>query len=1138
MLSSNDVAAMFAAQGQSFAHQNYYAQTVGISNPAMSLGARAGPLFGGMQPVGPSFPGVRAPPSVFSFNNNGLTGPGYGSGNSIANTAMSGFGALATAGGIGVGMMVPGLDPISGFMGGMRAAGGFGVRGVMGGMAGAALPMAGAMLAAHTVGSFIGGAQQQSMVNTQLGGFNFHNPMSRTGQGFTRQDASEIGSNIRQLAHVPEMLSSVEELTRLLPQMRRMGVMSGVKDSSEFNRRFKETVNTLRDMSKMMGNTMEEAAQFFEHNRSIGMSSKTAQLRNTLNSQFTSGMTGMTQGQTMQMEQGGAQIARQFGARGVYGAAGVQRMSQNIQGALEGGFLDADTLADVTGGMQGPEAVGAAAQRMYGLMTNLSQTSPGQLIIAGAMKRDKNGKVMLDEDVIKQLNRGEISVNDLKARAGSLSDADKVSFRVHARNLGSQFAGQVDLPKFMQGLLAGKPPEAAALMLQQYTGGQASEADISTLTAMGKGNAGVDMESFKAIRSREMNIREQTDPEMLMKKIKTRVTASLFGGISQAGADIHTSIGRAWESFVDDAVGRYVVTLSKDGAKALRQAVAGGPGSAALRQMFSMASGIKSGTDVLQGSWGEGGVMTMLRRMSEAGTSGLTEYGMQGAMSALTGKSRDQTAEWARTADLGKSVKDGGFVTPEGIAAAGNLAAARRGNRDYAGAKPDVRLGMDRTSVNRSLAKALYKVTKSGALPQEILAELNNGDKKRIEQRLGMSLEEAMGKVVADPELAATEGGKNAAAWMTSPNKGMDPAVAIISTIPREKGAMGASFLGAAGAGGQSYMAAAAVKKQMDSAISGLAGTRLSGPSQAIIRDSSEVRGVANQILNGTTGNGEKAKKIVADFWEDPAIVAAKLSALGSEFALSPEDASKLIDIMKDKGAFDTAGEGISGMATAISDSNRHVIMTRMRDAGLAIKDSASKATGDAGSIASGLADAMSKVGSNFGPESTEALGGAFATAVAAYKKAGKSGRAALQQALGSAGGAVASAADLSRSLDRSTDEFVTTEQLGNMGLSGEEIAGAAGAWGEKAGGLVLDAEMKKRLIGSRAVGGLMGSVGIGAGAVDTGREMVEILKKIGLNADKQTATMLLLANKTAAGRALELTDEQLAAAKSTATAK
>ena len=661
MLSSSEISSMFAAQQQMFADQQQYSRQLMSSNMG-TLADWGTPQQQRTQPQG--MPGMRPPPPPISYAPSGFSSSSYGGGTKFAGTAMSAAGGMASLGGaaLGMGAMASPMlgrmfDPISGFAGGMgggvgkfmgMGSGGMMGGGIMGGLAGMAAPLAIAYGASKFGSAFMQGGQQQQMINTQLGNnFNFINNQSRTGQGFSRDDAQAIGSQIRQLANIPEMMTSVSELTKMLPKMKSMGIMQGVKDASEFASRFKETVKTIRDMSKVLGTTMEEATEFFRHSRSVGFLGKKDQLQNVLNSQFTAGYTGMSVEQTMGMQQTGAAMARSVGGQGRMGATGVANIAQRLQYAMRTGKLSEETLSNVSNGKEGAEGIQAASERMYGLMLNLGNTASGRLIMAGAMKRDSKGQVTLDQGIIDKVNSGEMNVDELKRRASSLSREDKISYTKSAGGrLGAQFAGQVDFGSFMQGLVGKKGKDAAALTLMNQGIG-ANEQDVDMLMGLGSGPSSGEKRSFASKRMVESQINERTDPTKIWDRLKTKMyTGSGLAATSEMGSKAFSYLGKEFDNFLDDVVGRHIITLSAQGEKTLAAAFGSQRGRDEMKKIFQRQTGIKEpapgagliprpGLINLGGSASAGGpnIFTKLVELSNEGQS--------------TGRSAER--EWAVT---------------------------------------------------------------------------------------------------------------------------------------------------------------------------------------------------------------------------------------------------------------------------------------------------------------------------------------------------------------------------------------------------------------------------------------------------------------------------------------------------------
>jgi hypothetical protein len=484
-----------------------------------------------------------------------------------------------------MGAMAPLVDPFAG------AAAGFGAAGVGGAMAGAALPLGLAFGASRYAGAFVGGGQQQMAIGNQLGGMNFINPAARSGIGFSRDDAQAIGNVIRQIASVPEMLTSVEELTRMIPRLRQAGVMTGVRDAGEFSRRFQESIHTIRDMSKILGTTMDQASEFFSQSRSVGFYGRQATIQNVLQAQFTAGVTGMSGGQVMQLQQAGAGMAQAMGAQRVLGARAVTNIAQQLGMAQQNGALREGQLENITG-LQGPEATQAAAQRLTQVMMNIAQNPVGRLAMAGMVKFDATGKAIgMDEEMVGRLQRGEVTTSELMQRAGRLNARQRTSFMARQADLITSFAGQAGLGG-VGALVKGVGEkmygsEGTNIILQRQGGMSASEADIFA-DLIGQGGAGQGLRGFAERQQMEAQIRERTSPDAIFRRLKTRLANSMgITQVRQAGAEMTTAIGRAFDNFIDDAVGRHVITLSKEGADTIARAMARGRG----QELFSQALG-------------------------------------------------------------------------------------------------------------------------------------------------------------------------------------------------------------------------------------------------------------------------------------------------------------------------------------------------------------------------------------------------------------------------------------------------------------------------------------------------------------------------------------------------------------------
>lgn len=635
MMDSNQVSSLFAQQNATFYQQNQIAQQIGISPAYANIGGYG---FGVPSPPQSTMggPGFGPGPRPYNYAPGGLMGAGYAPGNAFAGNVMSGIGMAGTLGLGALGMasmfkagsaIAPLVDPFSAF--GLARGMGFGIGGALGA---AAMPLAGMGIAAHGIHSFAHGGQQQQMINSTLGAnFNHFNPSSRTGMGFSRQDSQAIGAQIRTLAEIPELLTSVSELTALLPKLKQSGVMQGVKDVTEFRKRFKESIDTIRDTAKLLGTTMDEASQFFAQSRGMGFFGKQATLQNALNVQLASGLTGMSVGQTTGVGMYGADLATSMGARRGLGSTAALSMAQHIGQAQREGLLPQGLLEDVTGA-QGSEATQAGSQMLTQKLAQMAMGTPaGRLLTSGMVKFDSSGRAIgVDEDIVRRLKSGAIGVSELKSRAMNLTEAQKVSFKAREADIALSMVGQLGgggVSKFMQGILGDRYGTDTGTLLMQKYGFTAGESDL--LQGIQTAETEAEYGQISRIRAREGAIKERTDPRAFMRRLKTKLHAETFGRLEKSGAEVFGDIGKWFDEKMDDFVGRAVITAKKEHVDAVVKAFSGASGGKELDDLFNASMGLNEAQIQALGNKGSlrnqdvaGGVT---RTMMAVGTLGISE---------------------------------------------------------------------------------------------------------------------------------------------------------------------------------------------------------------------------------------------------------------------------------------------------------------------------------------------------------------------------------------------------------------------------------------------------------------------------------------------------------------------------------
>jgi len=578
MITSEDIARSHSAQTNMFNNQWSFAQRIGASYSQSGLQA-----FGGASaPPGGGFNFGKS--SIFNANQYG-SGTRFGAGVMSATTGLAQGAVTAADVGLGAAGMM-GAGPLAG-------------AGLMGGLV---APLGLAIGAGAAIGAVGTGAQQNSQFNQMMGQnfSNFYNPMSRTGAGFTREDAGMIRGGVRELSHVPEMMSSFEELTKIVGRLRGMNLTQGVTQASEFSTRIKEALTTVRSLAEVLGTTMEDATEFFKHSSSVGLHGPTSNLRNALAVQMTSGLTGLQNAQVMGVQAGGAAMATQMGAQRGHGAAASTRLAATIGLAQRQGLLDSSTIQNITG-LEGPEGIAALAQQTMASMSQFMLSSPiGELVMAGLVTTDSEGRATIDQKKLEAFRRGEIGRSELTRNAQNLTNEQKISFKARRNELAMQLAGDAGaMSQAVGGIMEptfGK--EGTTYILGQYgISSQMSDA----MRSMRGVDPEEDASQFTIQQAITARRRKRTDIGGAWKRIKTKAHTKLFGGLEKFGDELQDSLSESFDNWIDDFMGRYVVEISKEGIDKFRSAMTG-TGKQDMEELFRSVTFTGDGT-------GPGGVV-------------------------------------------------------------------------------------------------------------------------------------------------------------------------------------------------------------------------------------------------------------------------------------------------------------------------------------------------------------------------------------------------------------------------------------------------------------------------------------------------------------------------------------------------
>ena len=164
---------------------------------------------------------------------------------------------------------------------------------------------------------------------------------------------------------------------------------------------------------------------------------------------------GMSVAQIQQMQQQGAAMARSIGAPGVTGALGITRTFDLVGGARRSGVLSEERLSEVTGGLQGNEAISSFAGNMQEAATRFAASRRARFLLAATAGKDMQH---LDAGKLGMLATGRMSLGQIQGMAEKNVQGHGAEFRM----------GEED----MRGDLLKMGPEGQAGLISAMAGGR------------------------------------------------------------------------------------------------------------------------------------------------------------------------------------------------------------------------------------------------------------------------------------------------------------------------------------------------------------------------------------------------------------------------------------------------------------------------------------------------------------------------------------------------------------------------------------------------------------------------------------------------------------------------------------------
>jgi hypothetical protein len=436
------------------------------------------------------------------------------------------------------------------------------------------------------MGAMFQGLQEQQMTNTALQqSFNF---VGGQGRGFNSNQKSQIGNFMSQTAQ-SDMFASLPELTRVMQGGAEMGMFSAVRDVQQFKQRFNTMLTSLKDISRTLGTTLEEAQQFTRQMQTMGVFSPDSQVQAAQRLAGQSATSGI-----------GIQQLTQFGAQ--YGNVMHQATGMDRAGGARAGAGMLSTLGTAQRqGLFGQEEVYAATGQsgLAGLQSfgqNLTQANArfmkrgtGNITLA-AFIDPQTGDVdqtRLNMFMSGQIGRQEIgqmahqNISKMGGRAEWIANKGQyqAKFAEQTNNMGPLALMMGVMPEDLKA-----DPQKAKIWLQRRTGMSAADLDIAMPMIQNYQSMMKSQENDQEVAARQQQYRtwaQEHGPAGVAKRMQKKMDDMVRGPFRELSKNINDMISAEVESIIDETYGVHSEYLSQATANRYTRELRTGTPSAA-----------------------------------------------------------------------------------------------------------------------------------------------------------------------------------------------------------------------------------------------------------------------------------------------------------------------------------------------------------------------------------------------------------------------------------------------------------------------------------------------------------------------------------------------------------------------------
>lgn len=896
-MTSQQVAQMMAAQQSQFAGYASYAQQITPPHLMQGGAGYAGnPVMGyqgGMPQPSPhgamiGMPSM-APMQMMSPTSTQALQSGF-----LPAMAQMGMGTLAPGTGASqvlgerlVGTGVNAAQSVGTGLGWLSAGAGMASMVGVGGVGAAALGGLPAMAAigagAYAVDQIGQGVQQRQQVNrvlrSRFGGM-MGVGRGRGGTGFSAEETGAISSMVREMG-TQDIFSNMEELTRVMDKTAQMGMYRGVQNAQQFQRRFRETVKSLRTVAETMQTSLEEAADFMQQGRQMGFFTGREINANMMQTRFGAQATGMSVGQVVRQGQIGAQMGRAMGMRGRVGASALQNMTMNTAMGMRMGVFSDEMMAEATGGLQGSEAAQAWAQTQFQANQRFLRRGEGRVTLAGLWDAETGG---IDRAALRRFQAGRMGLRELRSRGRAninqtggrmsefFSNEERLRGQLQEAGGGGLMIGAIAEHFSRRRGVSIEDPIVQRFMRRRY-GYTQSQMELAVREwqrapeIMETRRARESQAMQTAVRGRAM---ETAGISGLGRRLSQKWDRAVSQPLEEVGDRLTTRVSRAIREMTDDMEGRINTHMTEQTKQAYKEfamfgeQLSGGRGTGTGGGRLMFGKNLDTAMENLR-SWrrpSQQGVLGMLGGAGGGGYGGFGRTLARGIGRFLGTRPDEDVYEQAENLGLGRrDVLDTFYLKGKGgrarLAGVGDVQAAVRGANRVIMGSPES-LGIEDDALKRLGRRTLLTVTEAmSGMGQETQWQQRRGRATGAEKK--RMLQERIQMLSRDQEtadlFAAAKGD-----WAKQ--------VGILRTLEQEAKLDTTAFSSGAGPSGVSQDRLEdvmdAIKEKRESALTGLASLRFKAKRR--------VRVEGGGILSGGGGRWEVKEEEMA-LSESPELV-------------------------------------------------------------------------------------------------------------------------------------------------------------------------------------------------------------------------------------------------------------------------